>query len=90
MEIVLDAGAEDIKNNGDHFEILCPVSAFTAVEIALEGAKIEADDANLAWIPNSTTAITDPEVAKKLIKLTDALEDLEDVQNEDLDDSLLD
>ena len=91
MEIVLDAGAEDIKNNGDHFEILCPVSAFTAVEIALEGAKI---DANLAWIPNSTTAITDPEVAKKLIKLTDALEDLEDVQNvysnEDLDDSLLD
>ncbi len=94
MEIVLDAGAEDIKNNGDHFEILCPVSAFTAVEIALEGAKIEADDANLAWIPNSTPAITDPEVAKKLIKLTDALEDLEDVQNvysnEDLDDSLLD
>lgn len=48
----------------------------------------------MAWIPNSTTAITDPEVAKKLIKLTDALEDLEDVQNvysnEDLDDSLLD
>lgn len=94
MEIVLDAGAEDIKNNGDHFEILCPVSAFTSVEEALENAKIEPDDANLAWIPNSTTSITDPEIAKKLIKLTDALEDLEDVQNvysnEDLDDSLLD
>lgn len=94
MEVVLDAGAEDILNNGDHFEILCPISAFTAVGEALEKAKIEPDEAELAWIPNSETDITDPEVAKKIIKLTDALEALDDVQNvfsnENIDDSLLD
>ena len=94
MEIVLDAGAEDILNNGDHFEILCPISAFTAVGEALEKAKIEPDEAELAWIPNSETDITDPELAKKIIKLTDALEALDDVQNvfsnENIDDALLD
>ena len=94
MDVVLDAGAEDILNNGDHFEILCPIASFTAVGEALEKAGIEPDEAELAWIPNSETDITDPEVAKKIIKLTDALEALDDVQNvysnENIDDSLLD
>ncbi len=94
MDVVLDAGAEDILNNGDHFEILCPISSFTAVGEALEKAGIEPDEAELAWIPNSETDITDPDVAKKIIKLTDALEALDDVQNvysnENIDDSLLD
>ena len=94
MDVVLDAGAEDIINNGDHFEILCPVAAFTAVGDALDKAGIQTDEADLAWIPNSETDITDPDLAKKIIKLTDALEDLDDVQNvysnENIDDSLLD
>ena len=94
MDVVLEAGAEDIINNGDHFEVLCPVSAFTAVALALEKAGIQPDEAELAWIPNSETPITDPELAKKIVKLTDALEDLDDVQNvysnESIDDSLLD
>ena len=94
MEVVLDAGAEDIRNNGDHFEVLCPISAFNAVGEALEKAGIETEDSELAWIPNSETVITDPEIAKKIVKLTDALDDLEDVQsvysNEDLDGSLTD
>ncbi len=94
MEIVLEAGADDIRNNGDYFEILCPIASFTAVGEALEKAGIEPDEAELAWIPNSETPITDPELAKKIVKLTDALEELEDVQNvysnENIDDSLLD
>jgi len=94
MEVVLEAGAEDIKNEGDNFEVLCPVSAFTAVGVALEKAGIEVEDSNLAWIPNSLTPITDPDLAKKVMKLTDALDELEDVQsvysNDDIDDSLLD
>ena len=94
MDVVLDAGAEDILNNGDHFEILCPIASFMAVGEALEKAGIEPDEAELAWIPNSETDITDPEIAKKIIKLTDALEALDDVQNvysnENIDDSLLD
>lgn len=94
MEAVLDAGAEDIRNNGEYFEVLCPISAFNAVGEALEKAGIETEDSELAWIPNSETVITDPELAKKIVKLTDALDDLEDVQNvysnEDLDGSLVD
>lgn len=94
MDVVLDAGAEDIRNNGDFFEVLCPVPAFSAVGEALEKAGIETEDSEIAWIPNSETVITDPELAKKIVKLTDALDDLEDVQNvysnEDLDGSLVD
>ena len=94
MDVVLDAGAEDIRNNGDYFEILCPIAAFNAVGEALEKAGIETEDSEIAWIPNSETVITDPELAKKIVKLTDALDDLEDVQNvysnEDLDGSLVD
>lgn len=94
MDLVLDAGAEDIINNTDHFEVRCPISSFAAVASALEKAGIEPDDANIAWIPNSETPITDPDLAKKVVKLIDALDDLEDVQNvysnEDLDGSLVD
>lgn len=94
MDVVLDAGAEDIRNNGEYFEILCPIANFNAVSEALEKAGIEAEDSELAWIPNSETTITDPDIAKKLVKLTDALDDLEDVQNvfdnSDLDNTLVD
>ena len=94
MDCVLDVGAEDIKNNGDYFEVLCPVSNFAQVGVALEKAGIETEDSELAWIPNNLVTITDPEVAKKVVKLTEALDDLEDVQNvysnDDLDGSLAD
>ena len=94
MEVVLDAGAEDIRNNGDHFEVLCPIASFNAVGEALEKAGIETEDSELAWIPNNLITITDPEIARKIVKLTDALDDLEDVQNvfsnDDLDGSLSD
>ncbi len=94
MDCVLDAGAEDIKNNGDYFEVLCPVANFAQVGVALEKAGIETEDSELAWIPNNLVTITDPEVAKKVVKLTEALDDLEDVQNvysnDDLDGSLAD
>ena len=92
MDCVLDAGAEDIKNNGDYFEILCPVANFAQVGVALEKAGIETEDSELAWIPNNLVSITDPEIARKVVKLTEALDDLEDVQNvysnDDLDGSL--
>ena len=94
MDAVLDAGADDIRNEGDCFEILCPVQAFSAVGEALEKAGIETEDSELAWIPNSTTEVTDPELARKIMKLIDSLEDLEDVQNvysnSDFDGALLD
>ncbi len=92
MEIVLDAGAEDIKTESDHFEVLCPVSAYDAVSDALEKAGIQPDSSELAWIPNTTVAVTDPEAAKKLLRMIETLEDTEDVQNVfanyEIDDSI--
>ncbi|MBS1485511.1 MAG: YebC/PmpR family DNA-binding transcriptional regulator [Opitutales bacterium] len=93
MEIALDAGAEDIINNEDHFEILCPINAYDAVSAALEKAGIVPDDSNLAWIPNTLVPITDAETAQKVLRLEETLDSLEDVQNVytnyDIDDSLM-
>lgn len=93
MEIALDAGAEDIINNEDHFEILCPIGTYDAVSAALEKAGIVPDDSNLAWIPNTLVPITDADTAQKVLRLEETLDSLEDVQNVytnyDIDDSLM-
>jgi len=93
MELLMEAEIEDIKNNGDHFEVLSAVSAFDKISEILEKAGIQPEDSNVAWIPNTLTPVTDAETAKKIIKLEDALDALEDVQkvysNYDIDDALL-
>ncbi|MEX2381063.1 MAG: YebC/PmpR family DNA-binding transcriptional regulator [Opitutales bacterium] len=93
MEVVLDAGAEDINTASDHFEVLCPISAFYAVSRALEEKGIEPDSAELAYIPHTLVPVTDPHVAKQVLRLVELLEDLDDVQNVysnyDMDESLV-
>ncbi len=93
MEIALENGAEDIINNEDHFEVLCPLGEFDALSSALEEAGIAPDSAELAYIPGSLTPLTEKDSVQKLLRLTNALEDLDDVQNvydnSDIDDSLL-
>ncbi len=93
MLAVLDAGAEDIRTEEDHFEVLCPMSAFDQVSQSLEKEGIQPDDASLAWIPNSLISIKDADTVKKTLRLIEILDDLEDVQNVyanyDIDDSLL-
>ncbi|KAF0093140.1 MAG: hypothetical protein E1N59_3141 [Puniceicoccaceae bacterium 5H] len=81
MEIALEAGAEDIIDNGDHFEVRTPVAEFMNVASALESAKIEPDSAELAYIPLNLVPITDKDTAAKLLRLIDSLDDLDDVQN---------
>ncbi|PWU05746.1 MAG: YebC/PmpR family DNA-binding transcriptional regulator [Verrucomicrobia bacterium] len=81
LDIVLEAGAEDVINNGDYFEVLSPISEFYKVSRALEDKKIVPESAELAYIPSNLIAIKDPEVAKKLLKMVNALDDLEDVKN---------
>ena len=94
MDCVLDAGAEDIKNNGDYLKCSAPCRASRKWASRSKRRGIETEDSELAWIPNNLVTITDPEVAKKVVKLTEALDDLEDVQNvysnDDLDGSLAD
>ena len=93
MEIAIENGAEDVINNEDHFEIRCPISEFDGLASALESAKIEADSAEMAYIPGNVTALTDKDTVRKLLRLTNALDDLDDVQNvydnSEIDDALL-
>lgn len=94
MEIGLENGAEDIINNGDHFEMRCALSDFDTVSSALEEAGIQADSSEIAYIPGTLTAMEDKDTARKLMRLVSILEDLDDVQNvydnSEIDDSLLD
>tara|TARA_Y100000588_G_scaffold59994_1_gene58916 strand:+ start:2491 stop:3240 length:750 start_codon:yes stop_codon:yes gene_type:complete len=93
MEIVLDAGAEDILVEEDHFEVRSGVADYETVSRALEDAGIEPDSSELAYIPENLVPVSDPDEAKKVLRLVDQLEELEDVQNVyanfDIDDVIL-
>jgi len=93
MEIGLENGVEDILNNGDHFELRCEMSDFDNLSSALEKAQIQPDSAELAYIPGTLTPLDDKDTVQKLLRLLNALEELDDVQNvydnSDFDDSLI-
>ncbi len=92
IETVLDAGADDIKTESDHFEVLCAIGKFDNVSQSLLKAGIEPDSAEIAWIPSTLVPVDDAEIAKKVLRLVDTLEDLEDVQhvyaNYDIEDDV--
>lgn len=80
LMVVLDAGADEVKESGDNFEIHCDPSDLRAVVAALEEAGIEYETDEVEFI---STMLVDLEAdaARKFMKLVDALEDLDDVQN---------
>ncbi len=80
MEVALEAGAEDIQQDGDTFEITCPPPTFEAVKRALKEAKIETQSADLTMVPQSYISL-EGENARKMLALMEALEDHDDVQN---------
>ena len=79
MEAVLDAGAEEVNDYGDTFEILSEATDLVPVRTALQDAGIEYDSADVVFHP-STQIEVDAEGARKILRLVDALEDLDDVQ----------
>ena len=92
MELALEAGADDILTTEQGYEIRCPVKAFDAVSHALEKSGIKPDSAEIAYVPSSTVPVTDLNAARSLVKLHEALEEEDDVQdvfsNEEMDDAL--
>ncbi|HLF17681.1 MAG TPA: YebC/PmpR family DNA-binding transcriptional regulator [Candidatus Omnitrophota bacterium] len=80
MEIVLDAGAEDINTGAQFYEIICDVSNLEAVKKALEAKKIPTVSAEMTMVPSSYIKVTGDQ-AKNLLSLMEALEEHEDVQN---------
>ncbi|MFE2069401.1 YebC/PmpR family DNA-binding transcriptional regulator [Streptomyces sp. NPDC059467] len=77
---VLDAGAEEVNDLGESFEVLSEATDMVAVRTALQGAGIDYDSAEANFVPTMQVEL-DEEGAKKIFKLIDALEDSDDVQN---------
>ncbi|MCC3312738.1 YebC/PmpR family DNA-binding transcriptional regulator [Nocardia africana] len=80
LAAVLDAGAEEVNDLGDSFEIISDPSDLIAVRTALQEAGIDYDSAESGFQPSVSVAV-DAEGARKVFKLVDALEDSDDVQN---------
>ena len=80
MEIAIEAGAEDIKNEGDHFEVICPIGDYDKVSQELTAKEVELASAELMYLPNVLVPVEDIETARKVLHLIQVLEDLEDVK----------
>ncbi|GAB2462551.1 YebC/PmpR family DNA-binding transcriptional regulator [Jatrophihabitans fulvus] len=77
---VLDAGAEEVNNLGGAFEVVSEATDLVPVRTALQDAGIEYDSADSSFLPSVQVPL-DEDSARKVLKLIDALEDLDDVQN---------
>ncbi|WP_127783230.1 YebC/PmpR family DNA-binding transcriptional regulator [Rhodococcus sp. X156] len=77
---VLDAGAEEVNDLGEKFEVVSEPTDLVAVRTALQDAGIDYDSAEASFQPSMSVAV-DADGARKIFKLVDALEDSDDVQN---------
>lgn len=93
MDVVLEAGAEDMHGDGDQYEILTDPSAFSDVMDAMEKAGIATISAEISMVPLSLVPISEKKSIQSIMKFIDALEDNDDVQNVysnmDVDDALM-
>ncbi|MEV7729191.1 YebC/PmpR family DNA-binding transcriptional regulator [Streptomyces sp. NPDC101733] len=80
LETVLEAGAEEVNDLGESFEIVSEATDMVAVRTALQEAGIDYDSADSNFLPTMQVEL-DEEGARKIFKLIDALEDSDDVQN---------
>jgi YebC/PmpR family DNA-binding regulatory protein len=80
MLAVLDAGAEEINDLGDSFEVVSEPNDMVAVRTALQDSGLDYDSAESSLVPSMTVPV-DEEAARKVFKLIDVLEDCDDVQN---------
>ena len=80
LEIVLEAGCEEVNDIGDSFEIVSEPTDLLSVRQALQGAGIDYESADTSFLPTISVAL-DAETATKVFNLIDAIEELDDVQN---------
>ncbi|QDV75508.1 YebC/PmpR family DNA-binding transcriptional regulator [Botrimarina mediterranea] len=80
MDIVLEAGADDVSLQGDFFHVTCPVESFNDLCAAVDKAEgLTPDSQSLGYVPNDTVTLSGDD-AQKAIKLMEALDDHDDVQ----------
>lgn len=93
LMVALEAGADDVKSEDGMYEVTCPAQSFHEVKTALHEAGIEPDTEELAMLPNTYMKLEGRE-AERMVKLVEALEDHDDVQNVwtnvDVDQSVMD
>ncbi len=80
MEVTLEAGAEEIEDLGEVWEVLSEATDFVDVRTALQEANIDYESAEATWVPSMKIEL-DVEGARKMLRLIDVLEDCDDVQN---------
>lgn len=91
--VAADAGADDVVSDGGMFQVLCAPELFGIVRDAIEAGGFSIESAELTMVPKTTVEVVEESVAKKLMRLMDALEDNDDVQevyaNFDIPDHIL-
>jgi YebC/PmpR family DNA-binding regulatory protein len=93
MAVGMDAGAEDLRDEGDQWMLVCQPTDLVGLRSALEGAGIPFESAESQMLPSSVVEVSDESGARKVLKVIDLLEDLDDVQvvfsNFDIPDDVL-
>jgi YebC/PmpR family DNA-binding regulatory protein len=94
MEVTLESGGDDVKDQGDQFEVTTSLEDFATVRSAFDAREFIYELAEVSMVPQSTVRIEDPKTAQQVLRLMDALEDSDDVQNAyanfDIPDQILD
>lgn len=92
-ELALDAGADDVLTSADGYELRCAIPQFDKIAHALDQAGIKPVSSEISYIPVNSVPIADINAARAILKLHDALDDLDDVQdvfsNEEIDEATL-
>jgi len=76
-----DGGADDVEQDGDVFQVTSAPESLSSVRAAIEGAGFAVDSAELVMLPKTTVAVEDEAKARQVMRLIDALEDNDDVQD---------
>jgi YebC/PmpR family DNA-binding regulatory protein len=80
MLAAAEGGADDVEQEGSSFRVTCAPESLSAVRQAIEAAGVEVDSAELTMVPKTTVELDDENAAKKTLRLIDALEESDDVQ----------
>ncbi len=81
LEATLDAGAEEVNDLGDSFEVISEATDLVAVRTALQAGGLDYDSAEASFVPSMSVELDDEKSAGAVLRLVEALEDLDDVQN---------
>jgi transcriptional/translational regulatory protein YebC/TACO1 len=79
--VAADGGADDVEQDGSDFQVTSSPEALASVRAAIEAAGMTVDSAELLLVPKVTVAVEDEAKARQVMRLIDALEDNDDVQD---------